>query len=100
MLLVLTGKPVRYQPYAYAILAEAGIRSDDETVADLESTRFSLVLLRFDPDDPRASTGDFSAEVVKAIRDNYEVRERYLLHTRPVTRFPAEYFLLRPRAAG
>ncbi len=98
-LLVMAGKPIPYQPYADAILAEAGIRSDAHSVAELESKQFSLVVLGFDPRDPHVWTGDFSPAVVNAVRRNYEVSKHYLLHRRSLTRFPGEYLLLRPKAA-
>jgi hypothetical protein len=98
-LLVMAGKPIPCQPYADAILAEAGIRSDADAVAGLKNQQFSLVVLGFDPRDPHAWTRDFSPSIVEAVRRNYEVRKHYLLHQRPATRFPGEYLLLRPAAA-
>ncbi len=101
-LLVIAGKPIPYQPYADAILAEAGIRGDADCVADLQNKRFDLVVLEFDPHGPPTWTGalHFSPAVVGALRESYEVRKHYLLHNRGLTRFPKEYFLLQPKTTS
>jgi len=78
------GKPLWLQPFEFTQMAEAGRWNQEPLLAALRQGEFSFIVLRFDPwnsshRDPEGTWagGRFTDEMVAAMRDSYQIAERY-----------------------
>ncbi len=90
---VLAGKPVLFEPYIMTLLAERGKWDEGPFVDDISAGKFSLIVLRFDVNNPNhedrgddlamrlAGYNRFSDEMEQAIREAYELDASMVFHS-------------------
>jgi hypothetical protein len=92
-LIELAGKQVVLEPFEFTQMARAGVVDPGPVVADVERGRFSIIVLRFNPEEqPHRPGADWAAgrwldTLIAALVRRYELVEEV-----------APYYLYRPRA--
>ncbi|NSW53035.1 MAG: glycosyltransferase family 39 protein [Anaerolineae bacterium] len=74
-MVVTAGKPLRFQPFEYKMLENAGLWDQSDFLTSIREKQFSLVLL-YDPPWWDSRSSRWSPEQLAAIEENYGISER------------------------
>ncbi|CAD7769609.1 Dolichyl-phosphate-mannose-protein mannosyltransferase [Candidatus Methanoperedenaceae archaeon GB50] len=74
--LVINGKEVLLEPFVFRRLYNQGLWDQTKLVDDIHNQKFSLIVLRYDVNYEKESSGRLTKEINNEIRDNYYIVDK------------------------